>query len=260
MPLYVWNFGPSDHPIAAPLFDLFEPHAPLRMTPLHPPHHGDGEILTLIDRGAGPEPVIHQQDHLLAMAVLAQMTRPPHAAQRFISAVSLTTQAGLVLGPLRALLQAAPITLIADPQIANFCQAANAKAAEWILPQTLAARWQEPLQSLKGSTLTTLYRAGLDRLDPSDANGMIAFGEAITLPVMRHGQALGHGPIKAQLGDTDFHFATLYHDADDRLILSSEIASHCKNGALAAPSWKVARSPQGHFIRFTRIKGDVNHG
>ena len=260
MPLYVWNFGPSDHDLAAPLYDLLDGQAPNRMAPLHPPHRGDGNILTLLDRGAGPEIVTHQQDHLLALAVLAQMTMPDPHPPRMISAVSIATQAGLVLGPLRALLRAAPLTLIEEPSSVAFHAAAQGAPAEWILPQTLATRWSATTQPLSGATLTTLYRAGLNSHQPFDARGFVAFGEALVLPIIRHGQSLGQGPIMAHMQSGPFHFATLNTQDDGTLQLTSAYAGRCKDGSLASPHYRPTRAPEGFYTRFTTIKGGQFYG
>ena len=260
MPLYLWNFGPTEHDYAAPLFDLLDGQAPQRMAPLHPPHRGDGPLLTLIDRGAGPEPVTHQQDHLLALTVLAQMTLPATTPPRMISAVSLTTQAGLILGPLRALLFATPLTLISEPSSAAFRKAADNAPAEWILPQPLATRWKATTQPISGSTLTTLYRAGSESHQPFDERGFLAFGEALTLPLVRHGQPLAQGSIMATTKNGPFHFATLGTQDDGTLLLASEIAGRCADGSIASPTLRPARAPAGFYTRFTMIKGGRSHG
>lgn len=250
MPLYIWNFGTNDNDHAAPLADLLNGEAPQRMLPLHPPHPGDGPILTIADFGDGPEPVTHRQDAMLAQAVLARMAQRTTPATRMISAVSLATQAGLVLGPVRALLAGAQLTLIADPSIAAMRAAAVQGPAEWLLPQSIAARLRECGLHDANGTVTTLYRAGVQLHNPSDETGFIAFGEALTLPLIRHGQALAPGAIGASTADGLLHFASLETRPDGTLALASQLAGRRTNGAMAAPSLLATLGPDGRFARF----------
>lgn len=250
MPLYIWNFGPGDNDHAAPLSDLLDGQAPQRMLPLHPPHAGDGSILTMTDLGNGPEPVEHRQDALLAQAVLARMAERTAPAARIVSAVSIATQAGLVLGPLRALLSGAQLTLIADPSASAMRLAAAQGAAEFVLPQSLAARLRECGLHGDNGPVTTLYRAGAQWHNPADQRGFIAFGEALTLPLMRHGKALGPGALGALTADGPLHFASLETNSDGTIAIASPLAGLLPDGASACPSLLATLAPDGRFARF----------
>ena len=250
MPLYVWNFGPCDDEHAAPLSDLLDGQAPQRMAPLHPPQTGAGPLITFADFGDGPEPVTHTQDQLLAQAILAQMAHRGPRERRIVSALSLSTQAGLVLGPLRALMAGAELTLIADPSAEAFRQTAADGNASWILPAPLAHRLRDLFHG-KDNTLITLYRAGHDIFRDSDATGLIAFGEALTLPLMRTDhQPLAPGPILANGAGTPMHFATLGTRSDDQLSIESPLAGKRSDGSMAYPNLITSRGADGRFTRF----------
>lgn len=250
MPLYIWNFGSGDNDHAAPLADLLDGQAPQRMLPLHPPHPGDGPILTLASFADGPEPVEHKQDALLAQAVLARMAERTAPAERIVSALSIATQAGLVLGPMRALLTGAQLTLIADPSAASLRAAATDGPAEWLLPLSLAARLRETGMPAKAGPVTTLYRAGQQVHNACDERGYIAFGEALTLPLMRHGKALSPGPLGATTADGPLHFASLETNDDGTLRLLSPLAGVLPDGAVACPPLYATLGPDGRFARF----------
>lgn len=253
MPLYIWNFGAGDNDHAAPLSDLLDGEAPQRMLPLHPPHPGDGAILTLADFGDGPEPVSHRQDALVAQAVLARMAERTAPPARIVSAVSIATQAGLVLGPMRALLTGAQLTLIADPSADAMREAAMDGPADWVLPLRLAARLRESGLHDRNGPVTTVYRAGAQVHNPSDERGFIAFGEALTLPLMRHGKALAPGPLGTTTADGLLHFASLETKADGTLNIESPLAGQLQDGAPACPSLSATLGPDGRFARFVNI-------
>jgi hypothetical protein len=259
MPLYVWNFGPCDDECAAPLSDLFDGQAPQRMAPLHPPQQGYGPVVTVTDFGNGPEPVTHSQDQLLAQAILAQMAHRGPREQRIVSAVSLASQAGLVLGPLRALLAGAELNLIADPSADAFRDAAAGSPASWILPAPLAHRLRDHFHT-KDDTLITLYRAGQNMFRPSDETGMIAFGEALTLPLMRaDGQPLAPGTIMANVSGTAMRFATLSLALDHEFILDSPLAGRRLDGEPAHHPLIASLAKDGRFARFIITPQEKRH-
>lgn len=259
MPLYIWNFGPRDDEHAAPLSDLFDGQAPQRMAPLHPPQPGNGPIVTLADFGDGPEPVTHSQDQLLAQAILAQMSYRGPRERRIVSAVSLSTQAGLILGPLRALLAGAELNLIADPSATALRAAEADGAANWILPAPLSHRLRDHFHT-KDDTLITLYRAGQDMFRPSDETGMIGFGEALTLPLIRaDGQPLRPGTIMANVSGTVMPFATLDLTPDQRFTLDSSLAGRLPNGETAHHPLTASLTDDGHFARFIFTPQEKRH-
>lgn len=259
MPLYVWNFGPNDDDHAAPLADLLDGQAPQRMAPLHPPHPGDGPVLTLADFGDGPEPVTHQQDQLLAQAILAQMAQREPREKRIVSAMALSTQAGLVLGPLRALLAGTELTLLADPSIEAFRNARMRGAATWVLPAQLAHRLRDTLDPGEHA-IVPVFRAGIDVFHPQDGAGMIAFGEAVTLPLTRaDGQTLGPGPLTSQSQGTPLHFASLARDVYHRLTIDSPLAGLRDNGEIACPSLTASLTSDGRFARFVVNPREKRH-
>lgn len=248
MPLYLWNFGPVDHDHAAPLYDLLNGEAPARLMPMHPPHSGDADIMTVWDRGDGPEPVRHHQDDLLAQAVLARIARPG-APTRIVSALALTTQAGLILGPLRALLTRTPLTLIADPSSMAFEKAAADGPAEYVVPDHLA----DSLVTLipdAAKTLVRLQRAG-QTTPRSPDKAFIAFGEALTLPALCRGQALKPGTITADTPDGLLHFAELKSTLDGSFIVESPLAGCLADGSAACPPLHATLGPHGEFANFT---------
>ena len=259
MPLYIWNFGPRDDEHAAPLSDLLDGQAPQRMAPLHPPQQGNGPIVTLADFGDGPEPVTHSQDQLLAQAILAQMADRGTRARRIVSAVSITTQAGLILGPLRALLAGAELNLIADPTAPALRAAETNDSASWILPAPLAHRLRDHVHT-KSDTLITLYRAGQDMFRPTDETGMIGFGEALTLPLMRaDGQPLAPGTIMANVSGSAMRFATLDLAPDHHFTLDSPLAGRRPNGELAHHPLIASLTDDGRFARFIITPQEKRH-
>jgi hypothetical protein len=260
MPLYLWNFGPADNDHSAPLSDLLDAEAPKRLLPLHPPFSGEGTVLTVTDLGDGPEAVEHRQDHLLAQAVLARMAERTAPPARLISAVSLATQAGLVLGPMRALLTGAELTLISDPSATTLARASASGPAEWILPLSLAARLRETGLAEKRGPVTTLYRAGKQMHNPLDERGFLAFGEALTLPMMRHGKALAPGVIGTATDDGPLHFATLATQNDGTLLLDSPLLGRLGNGKSAIPPLLATVGPDGRFTRFINRAQGAPHG
>lgn len=248
MPLYMWNFGPLDDDHAAPLADLLTGEAPARLLPLHPPTAGDGAILTLWDRGDGPEPVIHRQDALLAQAMLARLAyKTQH--RRMVSALAMTSQAGLILGPLRALLTRSPLTFIADPNLDNVERATLDGPAEWIIPRTLHAMLDK-LPLLAQDSWITLARTGATICNTDDAN-FISFGEALTLPARPRGETLQPGPITLTSADGPLHFADLKINLDGSLILLSSLAGQMPDDQIAAPSLYTALRDDGAFAHFT---------
>lgn len=257
MPLYLWNFGPVDHDHAAPLYDLLSGDAPARLLRMHPPNAGDADIMTLWDRGDGPEPVRHQQAALLAQAVLARLAQPI-ASTRIVSALSLTTQAGLVLGPLRALLTRTPLTLIADPSSESFHKAATDGPADYVVPPRLAdALLAEP--SIKTEAVLLVQRAGQDQPRMS-GNSFIAFGEAMTLPAAHRGQALQPGTITASTTDGLLHFADLKTNLKGSFTLASPLADCLSDGSVACPSLDASLGRDGEFINFTpKQRGHNEH-
>ena len=251
MPLYLWNFGPVDHDHAAPLSDLLNGEAPARLLPLHPPAIGDGPIMTLWDRGDGPEPVLHHQDGLLAQAVLARLSQTSSPA-RIISALSLNTQAGLILGPLRALLTRTPLTLIGDPSSANFTKAMADEPADCVVPAPLASALRARPE-FANTTLTTLARA--EQIHDISAASFIAFGEALTLPTTRRGHPLQPGPISAETADGLLHFAELKMQIDGGFTLASPLAGTMADDIIASPALDAHLGSDGQFTRFTVTQG-----
>lgn len=248
MPLYMWNFGPLDHDHAAPLADLLNGEAPARLLPLQAPAAGDGAILTVWDRGDGPEPVIHRQDGLLAQAMLARLAyKTQH--KRMVSALAMTSQAGLILGPLRALLTRTPLTFIADPGMNHLARAAADGTAEWIMPRALRAMIDN-LPLLAHQSCITLARTGETVCKTEDAN-FISFGEALTLPARPRGEALQPGPITLGSADGPLHFADLKINLDGSLIVTSTLAGRTHDDQIAAPSLYSTLRDDGAFAHFT---------
>lgn len=248
MPLYVWNFGPSDHDHAAPLSDLLNGEAPARLLPLHPPTAGDGHILTLWDRGDGPEPVLHHQDALLAQAMLARLAQKT-GHKPIASALALTSQAGLILGPLRALLTRTPLTMIADPCMQHCQLAAAGGPTEWVLPAPLSAMLgSSPL--FNTDACVTLTRIGATMTTSLSAD-FISFGEALTLPTIHRGERLKPGPLTLSTPDGPLHFADLKTNLDGTLVLSSPLAGLLPDGEIAAPSLYATLQQDGAFAHFT---------
>lgn len=260
MPLYLWNFGPGDNDHSAPLYDLLDADAPKRLLPLHPPFSGEGVLLTIADFGDGPVAVEHKQDHLLAQAILARMADRTAPPSHLISAISIATQAGLVLGPMRALLTGAQLTMIADPSAQTLAHAAKSGPAEWILPLSLAARLRETGLDQKQGPITTLYRAGKQVHNPLDERGYIAFGEALTLPMTRHGRGLAPGVIGTNTADGPLHFATLAMQKDGSLLIDSPIAGRLASGHSAYPPLLAALGADGRFARFINKQMETHHG